>query len=321
MGSSSVCPRCGVANAGGDVFCAKCGTQIGSAPILPTTPPPVLVKRTSARIAEVLVVAAVAAVVAGFVLYPLAVALWHEFAHIGTPRGGPTIIPVPAADYDEQLLLVEASSFSSLVLNVGVDTQDAGMFGPAFLLNGLTETGWWYQVGVAVDWPSSNGYAKGFVFITQVWAPGNRPNPPQLVGMAVNPGDQVQLNLGVSYGDVVMEARDPFTGASQSFTYSAMGASAFEGLSSAPGEGRYFTGLMTEQYHVGPHYGPAASATYRSATPLPTQVLLGIEETLPHSGSVLFSNSEQVSLYCPCFQTFWYAGATESVKGSEFVTG
>ncbi len=278
-------------------------------------------KRSAVRVAEVLVTAAVIAVVAGFVLYPLAVALWHEFAGIGNPPRGQTIVPSPAAHYDEQVYLVEATSASSLLFNMSFNAQDVGTYGPAFLLNGLTDAGWWYQVGVAIDWPSSNGYAKGFSFVTQVWAPGNRANPVQLVGMEVNPGDKVQLSLAFSNGDVVMGARDPATAASQSLTYSAMGASAFEGLSAAPAEGGYFTGLMTEQYHVEPYYGPAASATYRAVTPLPSQVSLTIDERLEPSGSTFFSNSEQVSLFCPCLQTFSYEGATEQVNGSEFVTG
>ncbi|MDA4111492.1 MAG: hypothetical protein OK439_03070, partial [Thaumarchaeota archaeon] len=73
-------------------------------------------------------------------------------------------LPVP--NYDEQLGLTFTESFSRLSYNVtAVEQQDSYGYGPAYLLNGLTNLGNWYQVGLSWDWPFlGGGFAPGFGF-------------------------------------------------------------------------------------------------------------------------------------------------------------
>jgi len=85
----------------------------------------------------------------------------------GSPAGDP--VPV----WDEQVALTFTQSFLSMAWNVtAVPQNDSYGYGPAYLLNGLTDKGWWYQVGVSFDWPySTGGFAAGFNMNYEVFSP------------------------------------------------------------------------------------------------------------------------------------------------------
>src|SRR5439155_18815347 len=71
---------------------------------------------------------------------------------------------IPPANYDEQLGTTFTQSFASITYNVtAVAQSDTNGYGPAYLLNGLGSTGYWYQVGISYDWPfTAGGYNPGF---------------------------------------------------------------------------------------------------------------------------------------------------------------
>ena len=65
------------------------------------------------------------------------------------------------ATYDQQVSMIFTQDFQALSYNVtAVSQTDSSGYGPAYLLNGLSDTGYWYQVGLAYNWPlaSGNGY-------------------------------------------------------------------------------------------------------------------------------------------------------------------
>ena len=60
---------------------------------------------------------------------------------------------IPPANYDEQLGTTFTQNFASITYNVtAVAQSDTNGYGPAYLLNGLGSTGYWYQVGISYDW-------------------------------------------------------------------------------------------------------------------------------------------------------------------------
>ncbi len=73
----------------------------------------------------------------------------------------------PPVNWDEQLGLTISQDSSYLSYNItAVEQTDSYGYGPAYLLNGLTDKGDWYQVGLAFDWPlDGGGYASGFTFL------------------------------------------------------------------------------------------------------------------------------------------------------------
>src|SRR5712691_6872795 len=170
------------------------------------------------------------------------------------------------ASYDQQVLLVFAQDFSSLSYNVtAVPQADLYGFGPAYLVNGHSDSGYWYQVGMAYNWPLASGtsYDAGFHFTWEVFYPNGTTNNPVLsrVPDNVNQGDTVRLSLTFSSGNVIMSTFDYNTGASSSHPYNAGGGTIFKGSSSSRAT-RTPTSLMTEWYHASPSETPMKQVTY-----------------------------------------------------------
>lgn len=288
----------------------------------------------------------------GMGAYGEASSVYPEVNHAGSAQnaaGTVDFVPAPLATYDEQEALAFSGNYQSLAYNVTVAAQnDSRGYGPAYLLNGLTQavTGYWYQVGVSYDWAlqSPPGYLKGFHFIYAVLAPGGTPvYPPNASGekdMNVNSGDVVLLELYFSAGNVTMYAHDWNTSSTQQTSYSAEGGAFFVGLSGAPQERGFFTGPMTEWYHVDPYYGQGGHATYSSSVSsnsgeYPTGYMM-IDEYNSATGASVFSQSKLVSYataHCivfvgqkdtcgkPPLQYLSYEGATEGSSQFEFTTG
>ncbi len=161
---------------------------------------------------------------------------------------------LPAANYDEQLGEVFLQSLKGITYNVTATVQtDSNGYGPAYLLNGLTPAGYWYQVGLSYNWPYTSaqggGYESGFQMLYETFDPsGNSIFPTDGGGGnesfsgVVHANDVVLLSLTFSGNNVAMSAHDWSTGASASESYTAKGSTSFVGGLS----GGYFTGLMTE---------------------------------------------------------------------------
>ena len=199
--------------------------------------------------------------------------------------GSSTVVSEPKPDYDVQEVMAFAQSYSRLEFDVTAVAQcDANGYGPAYLVNGLSNTGYWYQVGLNWDWPlQKGGYIPGFGFVSEAWGTGRLTSSSASTPFsgAVNPNDTVELSLSFKDDAVVASARDLNTGASASANYPAYGATSFAGSQAqqSPSATRgYFTGLMTEWYHVSPNYtGPEQEVTYSGTTTI-TSATLGVTE-------------------------------------------
>ena len=155
----------------------------------------------------------------------------------------------PAANYDEQIWAVPSQSTTSLSYNVtAVEQSDASGYGPAYLLNGYSDAGYWYQTGIAWHWvvPSYVGYYNVFDFFVQVYH-GNTQLVNSLSELSIHGGDKVtlQISLAKSSDQVVMSAYDWNTGARNQTSWSAFGASKF--VASLQNTGTP-TGLLVEDW-------------------------------------------------------------------------
>jgi hypothetical protein len=165
-------------------------------------------------------------------------------------------------NYDEQLLFGFEQNFTSSVsYNVTLRAQNDSLgFGPAYLLNGLTDSGYWYQVGVAWSLGLASGgqYAQGFRFVYEVWNTNTGTSIfPETGGtlparFVAADGDTVLLSLNMTQdGQVLMTARDWNTSAKAAAGYGAFGASQFLGFKDKVTS--FPTSLLTEWYHVVPY--------------------------------------------------------------------
>ena len=250
-------------------------------------------------------------------------------------------VSAPTPDYDVQEVMAFTQSYSQLGFNVTAVAQcDANGYGPAYLLNGLSNTGYWYQVGINWDWPlQSGGYVSGFGFVSEDWAPGGQSRTPTSSPFSgtINQNDTIELSLYFSGGSVVASARDLNTNASASITYPANKGTTFVGLQAQQSHPRfsfatrgYFTGLMTEWYHVSPNAsGPGRGAVYSETTTPVTSATVGVGEwnfTTSQPVSVFSSianNGDPVDLLAQPnqLQQFDLNGFLLSVDAYEFVTG
>jgi hypothetical protein len=241
----------------------------------------------------------------------------------------------PVANYDEQLGLTFTENFSSLTYNVTTLalTDDNGV-GPAYLLNGLTATGYWYQIGVSYNWPySSGGHINGFYLSYNVFnSAGNVVLPSNGAGGilpfsgSVYSGDLILLSLNFSSGNVVMYAKDWNTNASASISYSARSSTSFIGVPNSPSSSNgFFSGLMTEWYHVLPYYGDMTAVTYTNHAFNLSSAWMWMDEWNPSnrtwSGSWSDHVLAQYSSNPSQLQQFSSHGATVFSNASTFITG
>jgi len=196
-----------------------------------------------------------------------------QSSRLPLPTAESNYMNILPAKYDQQLGFTFVDNYLSLAYNVTAVAQvDSYGYGPAYLLNGLSNTGFWYQVGFSYNWPYSGigGYNQGFAFNYEVFAPNQSSVYPANGGGGlqpfdgpVNEGDEILLVLSF-YGDfVVMYAEDWNTGSSAFQFYSAEGAMYFAGSPNEPSNyNGFFTGLMTEWYHPEPYYLHHSKITY-----------------------------------------------------------
>jgi hypothetical protein len=207
--------------------------------------------------------------------------------------------------YDEQAGLTITQDMPALAYNVTALAQnDANGYGPAYLLNGLTPAGYWYQVGISYHWPTSEGvgYDPTFGFSYQVYGSNGKPVYPQTGGAGlsnfsapVNSGDIILLSLTFSGSVVDMAAQDWNTSAVASTSYSDMGVSTFVGTQSAASTSQgYFSGLMTEWYHLSSYSANEGKVTYTDKAVGLSSAWLWVDEfDITNPSMPLFSNATQ----------------------------
>ena len=253
-----------------------------------------------------------------------------------SPTLGPSTVPVSTENptlYHELLGTSFTQNCTSLAFTVTAVAQSSSDgYGPAYLVNGLGNTGYWYQIGLSYNWDPIVGL--GFHLIYCVYNPAGNIVFPVTGGggiavfSPVNSEDTVLVSLSFSNGNVVMQDTDDNTGAQAEETYTSEGATYFVGTPSGPGNSQgFFTGLMTEWCHTSPYYGSEQRVIYNDKGAPITSTWLWIEE-LPVSqtgnGTVLFSdypNSPFTFTNPTQLQYITSNGATESANATEFITG
>jgi hypothetical protein len=337
------CTQCGRQIEEGSGFCTFCGTAVqasGNAQLLPQGGPvripshvtgvsvlerrPGGSARKKTRMAVVIVTVLLALIVLSSLSY---------FLPLFAGSGGTLQLSKGTAPYyDLQIGEAVSGNYSSLAWNVtAIEQNDTFGFGPAYLLNGVSNTGYWYQVGIAWNWPGDvNKTADtavifhGFHMVYQVYYPNGTSDTIGLVALSkdVNNGNSVLLGIRFSAGDVILSIHDWNTGADASKTISGYGASYFAGVIQKAGQGAFFTGLMTEWYRVEKNDFSMLNVTYTAEGSSTSSVLVFMDEWN-------FSGNSPVSVFR--YSTGWvsvnsnlkqytYNGITALASSSKFVT-
>jgi hypothetical protein len=240
---------------------------------------------------------------------------------------------IPPAPYDEQIGITFTQNFTNLAYNVTAIAQtDSDGYGPAYILNGLSNDGFWYQTGIQYNWPGT----QGFEFFYEIWnTSASIVNVEETLSNTVNSGDLVLISLYVNNGVVYMSAKDWNTGANAQTSFADSHTNSFVGSATAPiilgffGLGGYFTGLMTEWYHANPYSGDETKVTYSSNFGL-SSAWMWMDEYNPYnlgwSGNwTVYDWSGVLPTYyflTPTqLQSFSSHGTTEISNAYEFITG
>jgi hypothetical protein len=208
-----------------------------------------------------------------------------------------------------------------------VQQTDFSGFGPAYLLNGLSDIGYWYQVGLAYNWPLASGtsYDAGFHFIWEVFYPNGSTSNPVLSRIPdnVNQGDIIGLSLSFPTGTntVTMYAKDYNTAASSSHSFTAGGGSIFKGSSSSRAS-RTPTSLMTEWYHASPSETSMKQVTYSEQNVPISSAWICIGEYAPaNPNSAVFGQCSVEMLLGAQTQLYSYHGLNTYANQYMFQTG
>jgi hypothetical protein len=237
----------------------------------------------------------------------------------------------PYLAYDEQAGVTFTPDFTSLAFNVSAVSQTGpDGVGPAYLLNGLTNAGYWYQVGLSWKWPSTNGAPlPGFNMNYEVFDQfGSSVFPINGGGgvdnIRVGSGDLVLLSLSFSGTDVVMRATDWNTTSTATQYYPAVGASYFVGLPNAVSSNGFFTGLMTEEYHSAPYYGSGEPVVYQPNGLNISSAWVWADEFNTNTFQSVFSDATTSPIglgNASVLQYFAFHGTAEAISAREFITG
>ena len=247
------------------------------------------------------------------------------------PQGLPLARANPYLTYDEQAGTTFTQDFTSLAFNVSAVAQ-TGLdgVGPAYLLNGLSNAGYWYQVGLSWKWPSANdvplpGFSMNFeVFDQSGFSVFPTTGGGGIDSVQVNAGDLVVLTLNFAGTDVFMQATDWNTTSSATESYPAFGASHFLGLPNMLSSNGFFTGLMTEEYHSAPYYGTSQPVVYQEDNYNTSSAWLWIDEFNTNTFQPVFSNatSSPISLANASMLNYVsFHGMPEAIDAQEFITG
>jgi len=247
------------------------------------------------------------------------------------PQGLPLARAYPSLAYDEHARATFTQDFSSLAFHVSAVAQTGpDGVGPAYLLNGLTNAGYWYQVGLSWKWPSTNsvplpGFDMNYEVFNQYGFsvfPANGGGG--IAPIQVNAGDLVLLTLNFTGTDVLMQTTDWNTTSSTAEYYPSYGASRFVGLPNAVASNGFFTGLMTEEYHSTPYEGNVQPVVYQENNFNRSSAWLWVDEFNANNFQPVFSDATTSPIStdnASLLQYFSFHGMAEAISVREFITG
>ncbi len=234
--------------------------------------------------------------------------------------------------WSEKLGLLLAENLSYMAYNVTAVAQSDNMsYGPAYLLNGLSNLGYWYQAGLGYNSTifQNGSHLSGFYFVYQIFNPSGSTIYPQNSGSGgylnfsgpIHNGDRVLLKIYIKGHNITMSAYDWNTGAIATLNYSSFNATTFVPIMKNGYGG--FTGVMTEWHHSFPDYSAQKEVTYTMYnSTVAREGVLFIDEHNKITGISIIEDTSSLSFDDSLFNnSVGIYGPTESYCNNNFITG
>lgn len=235
--------------------------------------------------------------------------------------------------YSEALILAVNSTLTHVEFNVtALEQCSDDDIGPGYILAGLTDQGYWYEVGLAWNWPisldPSGGVANGFHSIYSSYTAsgtiqkinGYTNTLNMLKG--VNDGDLVQLGLSISNGDILMSVHDWNSEITDRLSTSAYSASKFVAPKGGFDSNGYYTGVATVEFHGSSFFGDEQRAVYKYPNIPQSSAWMRIEEHTDPGNTIVFNQQTPVKYNSsPQLENLTYEGTTVASNSTTFMTG
>jgi hypothetical protein len=228
--------------------------------------------------------------------------------------------------YLEDLLLSIKQNTSALAYNVTAVSQcESGGSGPFYSLVGSTNTEYWYNFGIAWNWPHQNPFTPtlGFRAMFEVYSTTSSIFYTSDLMPNIHDGDIVLLSTSLSNGKVTMSVHDWNSSAVDEQSYSAMSATTFVGnLANTADSNGFYTGVLTREFHQATYYGDEESVLYKTSTPLSSAWMRAVEFASPSKSPVAFDNYGSFDYSSPSLlQELHSNGAYLASNATQFQTG
>ena len=241
------------------------------------------------------------------------------------------VAPTPYS-FDEQIAVsFQNYEYSALSFNVTVTQQvDQNGLGPAYLLNGMTSSGYWYQVGISYHWSvtlnNKTYYHNEYMGAMEIFAPNGTSiflrGHPYMFPLDIHAKDIVNLYMYIQNGTVYMGIYDFNTHAGKNITYSSFGSQYFVCSNGPVSSQGFFTGIMTEFRHIHPYYANESKVVYTAVGGTIPYVCIAIDEWNTTPSQPLFSQTSSVidlSQY-PQGYTYYYQNVSVYATENTFIT-
>lgn len=214
--------------------------------------------------------------------------------------------------YNEQTYFTLETNRTTLAYNVtAVSQNDSTGLGPEYVLSGVTDKNYWYQVGISWNWINSTGvgHYNGFRFTYGVHTYTGY-TIYHLTGSAaelnftgpIRSGDLVLLKLNfISPNNIEMYAKDWNTDTWQNAVFSNMNSSHFVPTFARVGY-QFSTGIMMEWFHANAYQCSRKAIIFSSSTVMSPNTSFCVDEwnftNVPHSE--WFTNANDVGFPAKC---------------------
>lgn len=235
--------------------------------------------------------------------------------------------------YVEGLILAMNSTVTHVEINVtALEQCSDNAIGPGYILAGRTDQGYWYEVGIAWNWPvsldPSGGVANGFHSTYSVYSPSGTSQRIngyyEYLNMlnGVNDGDLVQLGLSISNNEVLMSVHDWKSGITDRLSTPAYSASKFVAPQGGFDSNGYYTGIATVEFHGSSFHGDEQRVVYKYPNTPQFSAWMRIDE-FTDPGNTLVFNQMTLTKYTASSQlvNLTYQGATGASNATTFITG